>query len=154
MEYSIMDQQQYIFGSILLLGNKLQSMRNDLFEDMTLKQFILLIMISKMDKPSPSVQEIADYAGSTRQNVKKMLEILEREEYVTIKKSIEDKRSFCVTLTELCIRYFEQHKDAAEKITNVLFHGMEDRDIASTYKVINILFENIEKINNTEGITL
>lgn len=154
MENSGMDQKQYIFGSVLILNNKLQGMKIAGLGDLTIKQFILLISIRNMENPAPSIQETADILGSTRQNVKKMLEILEREGYVAIQKSKDDRRSFCVSLTDKCFRYFEQHNDAGEKIINVLFDGMKEEDISSTYRVINTLFENIDKVNKAEGITI
>ena len=154
MGYSGMEQKQYIFGSVLILNNKLQGMKIAGLGDLTIKQFILLVSIRNMENPAPSIQETADILGSTRQNTKKMLEILEREEYVAIRKSKEDRRSFCVSLTDKCFRYFEQHNDAGEKIINVLFDGMKEEDISSTCRVINTLFENIDKVIKAEGITL
>lgn len=154
MEYSGMEQKQYIFGSVLILNNKLHGMKIAGLGDLTIKQFILLISIRNMENPAPSIQETADILGTTRQNVKKMLEILEREEYVAIRKSKEDRRSFCVSLTDKCFRYFEQHNDAGEKIINLLFDGIKEEDISSTFRVINTLMENIDRVNNAEGITI
>ena len=69
--------REYLFGSIFLLANRLQTLGNGYLEEVTLKQWLLLIMIHVMDKEQPSVTEVADFMGSTRQNVRKMLEVLE-----------------------------------------------------------------------------
>jgi DNA replication protein DnaD len=59
------EKEQYVFGSILLLSNKLQSLGDKILTDLTLKQWFLLMMISKMGLKDPSVKEISDFTGTS-----------------------------------------------------------------------------------------
>ena len=51
--------REYLFGSIFLLANRLQTLGDGYLEEVTLKQWLLLIMIRVMDKEQPSVTEVA-----------------------------------------------------------------------------------------------
>ena len=42
--------REYLFGSIFLLSNKLQALGDGYLKEVTLKQWLLLIMIHVMDK--------------------------------------------------------------------------------------------------------
>ena len=72
--------KEFLFGSIFLLSNKLQALGDGYLKEITLKQWLLLIMIQTINKEQPSVTEVAAFMGSTRQNVRKMLEALEKKE--------------------------------------------------------------------------
>jgi DNA-binding MarR family transcriptional regulator len=143
-EQQLMIQKQYIFGSIFLLDNRLQSIDFDLLEDMTLKQWFLLIMIKNIDLELPSVQDVANFIGSTRQNIKKMLDSLEKLGYVRLEIARHDRRSYSVTLTDKCYQYFEQHAKAGEEVIDLLFAGISDKEIECTSNLFNTLFYNIE----------
>lgn len=148
---TLISQEQFIFGNIFILNNKFQSLQSDSLEDITIKQFILLVMISHIDKPSPSVQEIANCVGTSRQNTKKMLEALSKKGYVSLRKSEEDKRSFCVSLTRKCHEYFKAHNDVGEEIISQLFRGVNESDVAAVCRVIETLHQNIMKLKNSGG---
>lgn len=137
-------KEQYIFGSILLLANKIQILGDRLIEDISLKQWFLLIIIKLIGKENPSVSDIAENMGSTRQNVKQMLNTLEKKGYVMTQKSKEDGRALSITLTEKCHKYFERNEYTGDVILDKLFQDIETSEYDSIIKVFNILFRNID----------
>ena len=137
-------KEQYIFGSILLLANKIQILGDRLIEDISLKQWFLLIIIKLIGKENPSVSDIAENMGSTRQNVKQMLNTLEKKGYVMTQKSKEDGRALSITLTEKCHKYCERNEYTGEVILDKLFQDIETSEYDSIIKVFNILFRNID----------
>ena len=58
--------REYWCGSIFLLANRLQTLGDGYLEEVTRKQWLLLIMIHVMDRDQPSVTEVADFMGGTR----------------------------------------------------------------------------------------
>ena len=93
-------REGHVFGSILLLANKLQSWGDGLFDELTLKQWFLLLMISKIKIQNPTIKEIADFTRTSRQNTKKMLEQLEKKGFVHINQSEVDARALNVSLSK------------------------------------------------------
>ena len=137
--------EQYIFGSILLISNKMQVWGDKTIPDLTLKQWFLLILIAKMETPDPTINEIALFSGTTRQNVKKMLEQLEEKKYVRIKKSKSDARALNVTLSRKTFDYFKETENIAEKTVNHIFSEMTDEEISvtkRTFDKLHIFFGN------------
>ncbi len=140
-------KEQHIFGSILLLANKLQILGDRLIEDISLKQWFLLIIIKLIAKENPSITDIAENIGNTRQNVKQMLNTLEKKGYVITQKSKEDGRALSVYLTEKCYKYFERNEHSGDVILDKLFQDIEPSEYDSIIKIFNILFQNIESYN-------
>lgn len=139
------DKEEYIFGSILLLANKLQIWGDNMIPDLTLKQWFLLILISKMGIQNPTVKEVADFTGTSRQNTKKMLEQLEIKEYISISKSKKDARALNVTLSRKTFEYFvANEKRGAEAVRN-LFSEISDDELSVTNRTLEkvlIVLEN------------
>lgn len=144
------EKEQFIFGSILLLANKLQIFGDKLFTDFTLKQWFLIIMMSKMENKEPTVREISDFTGTTRQNVKKMLLPLENKGFVAVEKSATDGRALKVSLTDKSYQYFNDHKNDSEIIVDRIFTAIGEEDLDTVIRVFNALFATISNIENNE----
>ena len=137
--------EQYIFGSILLLSNKMQIWGDKILPDLTLKQWFLLLLISKIENPNPTIKEISDFSGTTRQNVKKMLEQLDEKKYVKIKESKSDARALNVTLLKKTFDYFNENEKRAEEVVNQMFSEITDEEMSITKKTLDklhIFFDN------------
>ena len=135
--------EQYIFGSILLLSNKMQIWGDKAIPDLTIKQWFLLLLISKMENSSPSIKEIAEFSGTTRQNVKKMIEQLDAKKYVKIKTSKIDARALNVTLLKKTFDYFKENEKKAEEVVNQIFSEISDEELIvtkQTFDKLHILF--------------
>jgi DNA-binding MarR family transcriptional regulator len=130
---------EYIFGSILLLANKLQAWGDSVTKELTLKQWFLLILITKMDKTNPSVKEIADFSGSTRQNIKQILEQLEGKGYVNINKSEKDARALTITLTQKTFDFFKENEEKGTEAIRALFFEVMDDELEVTVGTLNKL---------------
>ena len=131
--------EEYIFGCILLLANKMQVWGDGIVEDITLKQWFLLMLISKMHATNPSVNEIADFSGTSRQNIKKMLGQLEKKGYVLMSKSETDARALCITLSDKTWTYFSKHEEKAADSVNKLFSSISDEELLVTSKTLEKL---------------
>ncbi|MCI5620966.1 MAG: winged helix DNA-binding protein [Lachnospiraceae bacterium] len=133
------EKEEYIIGCISLLSNKLTQFGDCILPDITFKQWFLLLMISKMEGEEKSINSIAEFVGSSRQNIKKMLKPLEEKGYVVIGKSTLDARALKVELTEKTYQYFSENAHAAEEETNKLFQSFSMSEIDN-------LMVNLEKM--------
>ena len=82
--------EQFVNGAISILSNRFTRFADSLHSDITFKQWYLLMMISRMEDEPKNVRDIAEFTGTTRQNVKKMLDALEKKGYVTCTRSSDD----------------------------------------------------------------
>jgi len=120
---------------ILLLANKLQIWGDGILEDITLKQWFLLMLITKMAQ-KPTIKEIADFSGTSRQNTKKMLEQLAKKNYVRITKSKSDERALNVVLTKKTFSYFADIEKITYDSLRTLFTEIHDDELVITEKTL------------------
>lgn len=138
--------REYLFGSIFLLANRLQTLGDGYLEEVTLKQWLLLIMIHVMDREHPSVTEVADFMGSTRQNVRKMLEVLEGKGFVELLANPLDRRTLSVALTPKTEQFFARFQAKGDAFLDQLFAGIPPEELAVTCRTVEALFENMERM--------
>lgn len=143
-------KEEMAFGNILVLSNKLQALGDNLLPELTLKQWFLLIVISKMDNISPTVNEIADAMSSTRQNIKKILISLEEKGFVKITKSKMDARALTIMLEPKTFQYFNDMEDLCEININKLFKNISEEELSTLLCVLNKLFYSAEHFNDGE----
>ncbi len=125
------EKEEFIIGSISLLSNKITLFGDSIFPDITFKQWFLLMMISKMELQDKNLNNIAEFVGTTRQNVKKMLVPLENKGYVMIGKSRKDARALKVELTEKAYQYFAENNEPTACEANRLFSSFSVNEIDS-----------------------
>jgi len=131
--------EEYVFGSILLLSNKIQVWGDNIISDLTLKQWFLLILISKMENKNPTLNEISEFTGTSRQNVKKMLEHLDEKKYLKIKKSKTDARALNVSLLKKTYDYFDDNEIKGAEAVNSLFSEITNEELSITCKTLEKL---------------
>lgn len=122
-------KENFVLGAISLVSNELNTFGEDCLEEITFKQWFLLMMISKMEKGEKSVNLIADFTGTSRQNVKKMLTPLEKKGFVSITGSENDGRALSVELTDKTYKYFFDHDGRIAKATERLFSAFSDAEL-------------------------
>ncbi len=139
-------KENYILGAISLVSNELNGFCGSFLSDITFKQWFLLMMISKMEKGEKSVNLIADFTGTSRQNVKKMLVPLEKKGYVSVTDSEKDGRALSVELTDKTYKFFFDYDGRIAKATDLLFKSFSDAEldlfVSSFRKIIATLEEN------------
>jgi len=141
------ESEQHFFGSIFMLSNKMQAWGDGFFPNLTFKQLFLLLFINKMETENPTVKAVADFSGTSRQNIKKMLERLEIDGYVSLTRSENDARAWSVSLTEKSLAYFAEHEQKSAEIVGELFADISDNDLESAIQTVNrlIIFLDSEK---------
>ncbi len=138
------ENQQYIFGYIFLLANKLQMLGDQLTEEITLKQWFLLNMIRNMENRFPNFNDIAEVMGTTRQNVSKTISVLEKKGMVNLHPSPRDQRSIYVELTEESLKYFQDKEDIGNLFLDRIFSGIDEKEIERTMSVLMQMMKNAE----------
>lgn len=133
----------YIFGSIFTLSNKLQVLGDKFDKNLTVKQWLLLAGIYKSRSEMPTISEVAGIIGNSRQNVKKMLVILEKEGFVRIENDPNDARVQKIKLTEKCLSHMQQREKRELEFLEQLFEGLEPAEIQGMIRGISKLEKNI-----------
>jgi DNA-binding MarR family transcriptional regulator len=81
-------------------------------DNITMKQWLMLIVISAGFKSPPSIQEVADAMSTTHQNVKQVAASMERRGFMTLERDPDNKRIIRLKVTDA--RCKSEEKPAAQ----------------------------------------
>ncbi len=137
------EKQAFIFASMFVIANRMQLLGDKLDLNITIKQWLFLAVVSKSDGKAPTITEIARLAGYSRQNVKKMAVILEKEGLVTITKDDFDARINRVSLTQKCNDYFAENEYKAMELITRLFADFDASTLDGLYQGVLQLSKSI-----------
>ena len=110
----------------------------------TYRQWFLLTMLANMGEGPHSVRDLADFAGTTRQNAKRMLEPLERRGLVTMRRSQADCRSIDVRMTARGYDYLRGHGTEVARATSAVFALVSDEELEGLVEVLHKLSDGLE----------
>ena len=136
-------EEQYIFNSIFMLSNKLQLAGDSLCGDITLKQFLLLIIVKTWAEGSPNMNDLAAMMGCSRQNIKNIILSLEKKKFIKVKENTKDKRSTSIVLTKKSRGYLEEHEKQFDNILDELFKDVDENEVIHMCNLIDKLYDNV-----------
>ncbi len=145
-----MEDKAYIFGSIFTLSNKLQLLGDRIDETLTVKQWLFLAGVVKCGIEAPMLTDIAVRIGSSRQNVKKMAIILEKQGFVSMEKDARDARMLRIRLTDACRAHLKQREETEERFIEELFCSFEAPELSLLAGAIKKLEENAKEMGRSD----
>lgn len=144
----IPENKQYVmFGGTFVLANKLQMVADKKVHGLSTKQWFLLRNLSDLPAdPPPTITILAKETNTSRQNVSKMLEVLQRQGYVKLQNNAKDQRSQSVVLTESGTQVLRRVAQEAVPFFKELFSGITKEECAVSAGVILKLIGNLYKM--------
>lgn len=127
-------------------NNSIQAKGNTKVEDMSWKQFILIIAINRFDYP-PTINDLSAINGTSHQNTKQLLLKLEETGLVQIIEDKEDRRKQRVILTYKEKGRQAGYKDQNINLINKLFESITEEELQTTLNTLTKLDKAVEGIN-------
>ena len=140
-----LEQKAYIFAVIFTLSNKLQVLGDEFDKNITIKQWLFMVSVSKFDTP-PTISEVAHFIGYSRQNAKRIAADLDEIGYITIMQDKNDARASRIVLTSRCVDYFNQRGSREIEFLERIFAGFDADLTQSVYEGLHRLEQNIEAL--------
>ena len=157
MEYEMSDAQRrgfemngrettfFLVGLLCEFTNRLQTKGDTFFEEISWKQFFLLMCV-KMQPSPPTIRELADTSGTSHQNVRKLLLRLEKAGYVTLAGDENDRRKQRVLMTEKAERLSREYNELGSEFMRRLFEGVSTEKTELAVSTVLGMNENLKKI--------
>lgn len=120
--------KKLLFVSVFIESNRLQSALDRNADEISSKQWLLLTMAATFNEP-PSLSELGEVMGCSRQNVKKIAAILEKKGYISLEKEIKDNRAVCIVMTEKYHSYSKQLDAISDDLLGVVFGDFSDGEL-------------------------
>lgn len=139
------NQSKAIFSTLFIAGNKLQTLFDSRIPEITLKQFMLLSILRQAKEPL-TFTGVGDLLGCSRQNVKKLADVLAKKGFVTIQQSPHDARAMCICPTEKANDYFQNDFSEYQEELKYLFEVYTEKEIETLFVLLSKLYSGIENL--------
>lgn len=143
---AVYDDQHFLFGLFFSFGNRLQAAGDAFYEEITCKQFFLTICLGMFRENHPTINELSDVMGSSHQNVKQIVNKMEKNDYVETYTDVNDKRKIRVRGTEKLEKLGQEYDEKGTEFLNLLYKGVSEEDIRTTCQTMVALEQNLIKI--------
>lgn len=146
------NQRKAIFSTLFIAGNKLQTLFDNHIPEVSLKQFMLLSIV-RQSKEQLTFTQLGNLLGCSRQNIKKLADVLGKKGFITIQQSQHDTRAMCICPTEKVNDYFINDFSKYQEELKYLFEVYTDKEIETLFILLSKLYagiENLEKKAATE----
>lgn len=139
------NQSKAIFSTLFIAGNKLQTLFDNHIPEVSLKQFMLLSIVRQSQEPLTFTQ-LGNLLGCSRQNIKKLADVLMKKGFVTIRQSPHDTRAMCICPTEKVNDYFQNDFFEYQEELKYLFEVYTEKEIEHLFILLSKLYAGIENL--------
>ena len=145
MDFSEIPPSYYLLGLISAFENRFQAMADSAMQEVSWKQFFLIICINLCKEP-PTIGELSEIVGSSHQNVKQLLLKLEKKDFICFHPDERDKRKQRIHLTEHCREFCAKNDTMSISIMEKMFEGIPEKDIKTTIRTIVRIEKNLRSL--------
>ena len=140
-----MDKRFALFGYFFAMSNRLQTVGDRFYEEITCKQFFLMICLRLFENGAPTINELSEIMGCSHQNVKSIAGKLEEKGYLEIRPDSDDARKLRIRLTSKADSLAHKYQKKELDFIDMLFTGISDKQIETTFKTLEKMEENINE---------
>lgn len=136
-----LDMEKYILVVLFLVQQRWSySIGRVLADDeITTKQWLMMIVMANAFKTPPSLQDMADALSTTHQNVKQLATRLESRGFLKIERDPENRRILRLKSTEENLHYWEKNSPAHIKAINAHFEGLNHEEVKTLFEIMGKL---------------
>lgn len=139
------NQRKAIFSTLFIAGNKLQTLFDNHIPEVSLKQFMLLSIVRQSNEQLTFTQ-LGNMLGCSRQNIKKLADVLMKKGFIVIQQSAHDTRAMCISPTEKVNDYFQNEFFQYQEELKYLFEVYTDEEIETLFTLMSKLYAGIENL--------
>lgn len=100
---------------------------------------------------APTANDLAGVMGCSRQNVKEILNSLEKKQFVRLEVDKNDKRKQRVYLTEHALHMADKYQEKETQFMQFLYEGISEEELKYTYGIIFKIEDNLKRIKEIKG---
>lgn len=139
------NQRKAIFSTLFIAENKLQTLFDNHIPEISLKQFMLLSIVRQSNEQLTFTQ-LGNMLGCSRQNIKKIADILVKKGFITIQQNPRDTRAMYISPTEKVNDYFQNEFSQYQEELKYLFEVYTDEEIETLFTLLSKLYAGIENL--------
>ncbi len=144
------DNEHIFIGMLTALSNRMQAAGDLFYEEITYKQFFLLICLNLFRGNSPTINELSDVMGSSHQNVKQLVLKLEKNGFVKTHIDSADRRKLRVSMTDKVNLIHNKYEKSEDEFFRILYQNVSAEELTITANTLAKIEHNIK---NMRGVS-
>ena len=140
----MIEHKYALFGLFFAFHNRLQATGDSFYEEITCKQFFLMACMNLFPDEPPTMNDLSKIMGCSRQNVKQIVKSLENKGFLKLAIDENDRRKQQIFMMEKAFSMAEKYHEKETQFMNMLFNGISNEEIDSTYSVISKIENNLK----------
>lgn len=145
------DRKTTIREDIVLVSKWLETVGNRDSSGITVKQVQLLELIGEQPVGTLTLTTLAAQAGSSRQNVKKIADILERKGQIVMERDPSDARVLRISLSESGKALLDRRKSMQDRHLSEVFNGIDEKTLKIVAKALVRMKKNCVRIERRDA---
>jgi DNA-binding MarR family transcriptional regulator len=105
-------------------------------DGITVKQWLMSIIIASGFRSPPSIQEVADAMSTTHQNVRQIADSMERRGLMEIYRDPDNRRIIRLKITDKCGALFNSRNESDTKTVLSMFDNLTDDEMKALFGII------------------
>jgi DNA-binding MarR family transcriptional regulator len=142
MKLTSIAKEYAIYGMLFSLSNRIQTIGDKEFADITMKQHFLMVAL-EMFENSPTLKEMAELIGCSYQNVKRMAGHLQKNGYLKIVQDCNDKRKLLLISTGKLEKMADSNQKKTVIFMSQLYKDISEEDLITTLNTLMKMDQNI-----------
>ena len=142
-----LQKKAYIFATIFTLSNRLQTLGDEFDKNFTTKQWLFIVAVSRFTEP-PTITEVANFIGYSRQNAKRIAADLEKAGHIMLLKDENDARALRIIINPQCMEYFKKRDKREIEFLEEVFAGFNEELTNNVYEGIVKLEQNVKAMGS------
>ena len=142
MKLMNVSEEYAIYGMLFSLSNRIQTIGDKEFEDITMKQQFLMIALEMFVNP-PTLKEMGELIGCSYQNVKRMAEHLKNAGYLNIEQDDTDRRKLLLVSTGKIEQMADLQRNKTIEFMSGLYQGIPREELKITLNTLMKMDRNI-----------
>lgn len=143
LQLADVSERLMMYGMLFSLSNRIQTIGDSQFDDITMKQHFLMIVLNMLIPYQPTLKETGELIGCSYQNVKRMAAQLEKSGYLHILPDAKDRRKQRLVATEKFVQVNAEKQAMADAFMNRLYDGITDAQLRSAIEVLQKMDHNL-----------
>ncbi len=144
--------RHFLFAMITALANRMQSVGDTFFDEMTWKQWFVLLGASVFESP-PAITQVAALIGTSHQNAKQLLLRLQKAGFVSLEKDPMDQRRTLVHFAEKFFEFERTYREDSQEFIHAIYEGISEEEVRTARRVLTAIDDNLMKLSAYQART-
>ncbi|CAM4124965.1 MULTISPECIES: MarR family winged helix-turn-helix transcriptional regulator [Bacillus cereus group] len=131
---------QQSYATLFSVLNKIQIRGDEYFESLTSRQFMTIVAILHLPEDETTLNNIAKKLGTSKQNVNRLVNSIEKKGYLITQPSKRDRRAINVKITKSGMRAMEECGEKSMYFMAEIFKEFTTEDLETLWSLLKKIY--------------